>query len=64
MQGMLLKVVVTLGMQLLTSAFLGRTIVIMLRSLAKNTDNELDDAMVNELAKALGCDDLVVGSGK
>lgn len=64
MQGMLLKVLVTLGTQLLTSAFLGRTVILTLRYLANKTDNDLDNSMVNELAKALGCDDLIVETSK
>jgi hypothetical protein len=64
MQAVLLKILVTLGTQLLTAKFLSRMIVLGLRSLAKVTDNNLDDSMVDEIAKALDCEDLVVGSKK
>lgn len=60
MQGILLKILVTMGTQLLTTVFLSRTTVLFLRFLAQRTDNTLDNAMVNELAKALDCKDLVV----
>lgn len=61
MPAILVKILVTLGTQLLTEAFLSRAVVLLLRYLAQKTTNTLDDSMVDELAKALNCADLVVG---
>lgn len=58
MQAVLLKIIVTLGTQLMTEAFLGRASVLLLRYLAQKTTNTLDDSMVQELAKALNCSDV------
>ena len=60
MQQILLKILVTIVTNLLTATFLSRSVVLCLRYLASKTDNSLDDAMVNELAKALDCADLVI----
>lgn len=59
MAQIMLKILTTMLTQLLTETFLGHTIVICLNKLSKSTTNSLDDAIVLEIAKALGCSDLI-----
>ena len=58
MQGMLIKLFVGMAMQLLTERFVARTIVRGCRALAEKTTNDLDDGMVDDLADALGQEDM------
>jgi len=49
----LLKVLIGILTKLLTEKFLAEVIIYCLQSLAKSTDNKLDDAIVVAVAKAL-----------
>lgn len=48
------KMAMSLLMKLLTEAFISKMIVHGLRALADKTSNELDDAVVTDIASALG----------
>lgn len=60
MQQVFVKIAVSMLMSLLTETFLSRSIVLCLRRVAMKTTNDLDNELVNEIAKALNCNDLVI----
>ena len=60
MQTVLLKIAETVLLKLITETFLCRLLIRTLRGVAERTTNKLDDGMVNDLADALGCEDLKV----
>lgn len=60
MQQVFVKIAVSMLMSLLTETFLSRSIVLCLRRVALKTTNDLDNELVNEIAKALKCNDLVI----
>lgn len=53
-----LKILIGLGVKILTERFVGRAIVHSLRALSNKTSNSIDDSMVDDLADALGQPDL------
>lgn len=54
MSDLIIKAAWGLLSKLLTEAFLGRALVYSLHSIAKSTDNKLDDQIVGAVAEALG----------
>jgi hypothetical protein len=58
MTDVLIKMLLGLGLRLLTEKFLARTIIRGARALVEKTDNELDDGLVDDLADALGQPDM------
>ena len=56
---MLARIMVALVVKLMTEAFVSKAIVLALSSLAKNSTNTVDDKMVEALAEALGCTDVL-----
>jgi len=55
----MVNIIIALLMKLATEAFLARAAILILKQLSKSTENDLDDKIVEEVAKALGCGDLV-----
>ncbi len=51
------KILVGLGMKLLTETFVARVLVHASRQIAKSTSNTLDDKLVDDLAAGLGVSD-------
>lgn len=58
MADIIIKLLIGMGMRLLTERFLGRMLIHGCRSLSDKTSNKLDDSMVDDLAEALGQGDL------
>lgn len=56
MSEMMIRILITMGMKLVTERFISRTAVQLLWALAKNTSNELDNTMVKNVAEALAVD--------
>lgn len=57
MSGIAIKILVGLGMKLLTETFVARVLVHTARQVAKSTVNTLDDKLVDDLAAGLGVSD-------
>lgn len=57
MTGIAIKILVGLGMKLLTETFVSRVLVHAARQVAKSTTNTLDDKLVDDLAAGLGVSD-------
>jgi hypothetical protein len=57
MSGIAIKILVGLGMKLLTETFVARVLVHTARQVAKSTANTLDDKLVDDLAAGLGVSD-------
>lgn len=57
MTGIAIKILVGLGMKLLTETFVSRVLVHTARQVAKSTTNTLDDKLVDDLAAGLGVSD-------
>jgi hypothetical protein len=53
-----IKLGISLAMKLLTDAFISRALVRGARAISEKTTNTLDDGMVDDLAGALGQEDL------
>ncbi len=57
-QELLLKAAIAMVMKLLTETFIARGLIRAARAMAEKTTNTLDDGMVDDLAGALGQEDL------